>query len=83
MFIIDNIAYVYIIFLLLYLQNVSVDSKKKHHVIDWDNLEIELAPMDSFEDVNSTDNIVCDTIPDNCNTAVQEFQDHCGNPLSI
>lgn len=39
--------------------------------------------MDSFEDVNSTDNIVCDTIPDNCNTAVQEFKDHCGNPLSI
>ncbi|XP_022169890.1 uncharacterized protein LOC111033463 isoform X1 [Myzus persicae] len=64
-------------------KNVSVDSKKKHDIIDWDNLEIELAPMDSFEDVNSTDNIVCDTIPDNCNTAVQEFKDHCGNPLSI
>ncbi|XP_022183777.1 uncharacterized protein LOC111043186 [Myzus persicae] len=58
-------------------KNVSVDSKKKHDIIDWDNLEIELAPMDSFEDVNSTDNIVCDTIPDNCNTAVQEFKDHC------
>ncbi|CAI6373095.1 unnamed protein product [Macrosiphum euphorbiae] len=59
-------------------KNVSVDSKKKLYVIDWDNLDIELALMDSFEDnINSTDNIICDTISDNCNTAVQEFQDHC------
>lgn len=37
--------------------------------------------MESFEDnINSTDNIICDTISD-CNTAVQElFQDHSGNP---
>jgi len=45
------------------------------------NLEIELAPMDTSEDnINYIENIICDTISDNCKTAVQEFQDHSGNP---